>query len=498
MARYVLAVDQGTTATKSFLVDRQDHLSHASQKVLLSTHPQPGWVEMDPSLIWQSVEATVWNTIQSNEVSSGQVEAIGLSNQGETIIAWDRETKEPLYNAITWQCTRTAEQCDRLKSSFEEAAIRSKTGLVIDPYFSATKFQWLLERISKVKEALARGTLMMGNLDSWMMWRMSGGKVFATDFSTASRTMLFNVHTLDWDDELLSLFSIPKWILPTVRPSSHSFGETDPGSFLGLQIPITGSAVDQPAALFGQACFSRGELKITYGTGAFVLMNIGSEFSLSKHNLLTSVGANLDGEEVQYYYDGGIYSVGASVQWLQESLGLISDVRETGEIAGSLSNSQGVCFVPALVGLAAPHWNRKVKATFSGLTSGSTRRHLIRAVLEAIAFRVLEVVRAMEEDSGVRIKEIKVDGGVTENDFLMQFQADLLKIPVKRAKTAEMTGLGVAHLAGLKTGFWNSKEAFKKQPHVEKVFVPEKENAEHLASFDRWKKAVELAKNLDA
>jgi glycerol kinase len=497
MPNYILAVDQGTTVTKSLLVDQQDRFPHVSQKVLLPIHPQPGWVEMDPVFIWQSIEATVSETIQSSGMRPGQVEAMGLSNQGETIIAWDRETGEPLYNVITWQCTRTGERCEKLKSSIKEATIRSKTGLVIDPYFSATKMQWLLERISRVKGALARKTLMMGNLDSWMMWRMSGRKVFATDFSTASRTMLFNVHTLDWDEELLSLFNIPKWILPTPKPSSHFFGETDPESFLGLQIPITGSAVDQPAALFGQACFNKGELKITYGTGAFMLMNIGTEFSLSKHNLLTSVGANLDGEEVQYYYDGGIYSVGASVLWLQENLGLVADPKETGETAESLPNSQGVYFVPALVGLAAPHWNRNVKAVFLGLTSGSTRKHLIRAVLEAIAFRVLEVVKTMEGDSGVRIKEIKVDGGVTQNNFLMQFQADLLGIPVKRAKTTEMTGLGVAHLAGLKTGFWNSKELFKKQPQVEKVFVPENENGELLASFDRWKRAVELAKNFE-
>ena len=496
MPRYVLAVDQGTTATKALLVDQRDCLSHISQEALLPLHPQPDWVEMDPALIWQSIEAAVSRTIQSSGVRPDQIEALGLSNQGETIIAWDRETAEPLYNAITWQCRRTTEKCERLNLSNHRRTIRSKTGLLIDPYFSATKIQWLLERTSAVREALTKKTLMIGNLDSWMMWKMSGGKVFATDFSTASRTMLFNVHSLDWDDELLSLFNIPKGILPNASPSSYCFGETNPESFLGLQIPITGSAVDQPAALFGQACFNRGELKITYGTGAFMLMNIGNEFSLSKHDLLTSVGANLEGEKVQYYYDGAIYSAGASVQWLQENLGLIADPKETEDASESLPDSQGVYFVPALVGLAAPHWNRKVKASFIGLTSGSTRKHLIRAVLEAIAFRVLEVVRTMEKDCGVEIREIKVDGGVTRNDFLMQFQADLLGIPVKRAKTAEMTGLGVAHLAGLKTGFWNSKETFNKQPHIERVFVPKKENTELLASFNRWKKAVEVAKNL--
>ena len=490
-------MDQGTTATKSLLVDQQDRLSHISQRVLPHVHPQPGWVEMDPAAIWQSIEATVSETIQTTGIRADQVESIGLSNQGETILAWDRETGEPLYNAITWQCTRTSEQCERLKSSIDEGMIRSKTGLLLDPYFSATKIQWLLENVQDVKEALIRKTLMVGNLDSWMIWRMSGGKVFATDFSTASRTMLLNAHTLDWDEELLSLFGVPRWVLPDPKPSSYSFGETDPHAFFGLQVPITGSAVDQPAALFGQACFNRGELKITYGTGAFMLMNIGNEFSLSKHNLLTSVGATIDGEEIQYYYDGGIYSVGASVQWLQENLRLIADPKETEEMAKSLPNNQGVYFVPALVGLAAPHWNRNVKAVFLGLTSGTTQRHLVRAVLEAVAFRVFEVVRIMEEDSGVKIKEINVDGGVTQNNFLMQFQADLLGIPLKRAKTPEMTGLGVAHLAGLRTGFWKSKGSFKKESQEEEIFIPERKNAEILASFERWKEAVVLAKNFE-
>lgn len=493
--RWILAVDQGTTATKSLLVDRQDCLSHISQQVLPHIYPQPGWVEMDPDVIWHSIETTVSETIRSSGTTRDQIEAVGLSNQGETIIAWERETGQALCNAITWQCTRTSEACEKLKSSIDEGKIRSKTGLILDPYFSATKIQWLLERVPKVKAALARKTLAVGTLDSWLMWRVSGGKVFATDFSTASRTMLFNVHRLDWDEDLLSLFDIPRWILPDPKPSSYSFGETDPRSFLGLRVPITGSAVDQPAALFGQACFNRGDLKITYGTGAFMLMNIGSQFSLSRHNLLTSVGANIDGEEIQYYYDGGIYSVGASVQWLMENLHLIADPEETEEMANVLPNNQGVYFVPALVGLASPHWNRRVRAVFFGLSSATTREHLVRAVLEAIAFRVFEVVRIMEEDSGVRIKEIKVDGGVTHNNFLMQFQAGLLGIPLKRAKTAEMTALGVAHLAGLETGFWRSKESFKSHPQEDTIFVPARKNAEHLASFVRWKKAVELAEN---
>jgi glycerol kinase len=451
---------------------------------------------MDPALLWNSIESTVHETIREKGVGSHRIEAVGLSNQGETIIAWDRETGDPLHNAITWQCHRTSAQCEKLRGSVDMDTIRSKTGLILDPYFSASKIQWLLENVKTIQEALRRKTLMVGTLDSWMIWRMSGGRVFVTDFSTASRTLLFNIGSMDWDEELLSLFHIPRWILPDPKPSSCYLGETDPGAFLGLRLPITGSAVDQPAALFGEACFCRGDLKITYGTGAFMLMNLGRSFVLSEHNLLTSIGANVEGENVQYYFDGGIYSVGASVQWLQESLKLIADPSETAAMAGSLRDNEGVYFVPALVGLAAPHWNRTVKAGFFGLTPGTTRMHLVRAVLEAVAYRVFEVVKTMEQDAGVTIEEIKVDGGVTKNDFLMQFQADLLGVPLMRAKIGEMTALGAAHLAGLATGFWPDKDVFTERLKAERVFTPRMDNRELLASFDRWKRAVEAAMNL--
>ena len=496
-SKYVLAIDQGTTATKSILVDEHDNLAYVSQMVLSHIYPRPGWVEMDPSLLWNSIESTVHETIHGRGGGFNLIEAIGLSNQGETIIAWDRETGDPLYNAITWQCARTSKKCEKLKAIVDLEMLRSKTGLILDPYFSATKIQWLLENVEAVQDALKRKTLMVGTLDSWMMWRMSGGRVFVTDFSTASRTLLFNIRSLEWDEELLSLFHVPRWILPDPKSSSCYLGETDPEAFLGLRVPITGSAVDQPAALFGEACFHRGDLKITYGTGAFMLMNLGSQFVLSGHNLLTSIGANVEGENAQYYYDGGIYSVGASVQWLQESLKLIADPSETAAMADSLRDNEGVYFVPALVGLAAPYWNRTVKGGFLGLTPGTTRKHLVRAVLEAIAYRVLEVVKTMEEDAGVKIEEIKVDGGVTKNDFLMQFQADLLGVPLRRAKTGEMTALGAAHLAGLATGFWANKDAFRERLEIERVFSPRVNNRKLLASFSRWKRAVETAMDFE-
>jgi glycerol kinase len=496
-SKYVLAVDQGTTTTKSILVDKQDRLCHVAQRVLSHIYPQPGWVEMDPSLLWNSIESTVHETIHGREGGSNTIGAVGLSNQGETIIPWDRETGDPLYNAITWQCNRTSKKCEKLSTIVDLDMIRSKTGLILDPYFSATKIQWLLESVEAVQDALNRKTLMVGTLDSWMIWRMSGGKVFVTDFSTASRTLLFNIRSLEWDEELLSLFHIPRWILPDPKPSACYLGETDPQAFLGLRVPITGSAVDQPAALFGQACFDRGDLKITYGTGAFMLMNLGSRFALSEHNLLTSIGANIEGENLQYYFDGGIYSVGASIQWLQETLKLIADPSETATMAGSLRDNEGVYFVPALVGLAAPYWNRKVKAGFLGLTAGTTPSHLVRAVLEAVAYRVFEVVKTMEKDAGAKIEQIKVDGGVTKNDFLMQFQADLLGVPLRRAMIGEMTALGAAHLAGLAIGFWPDKDTFRERLEVERVFSPCANNRELLVSFERWKRAVETAINFE-
>ena len=487
MGAYILSVDQGTTATKSLLVDRQGRPSAISQRVLAQIYPRPGWVEMDPALIWESIIET-----GAQVLDSGEIEAIGLANQGETVIAWDRETGDPLYNAITWQCTRTEERCQALAGEIGQDMIRAKTGLVLDPYFSATKMQWLLENVPAVQAALKRGALRMGTLDSWMIWRMTGGKRFVTDYSTASRTMLFNVHELDWDQELLSLFNVPRWALADPVPSATVFGETDPAHYLGLRAPITGSAVDQPAALFGHNCIQRGDAKITYGTGAFLLTNIGKRFSLSQHGLLTSVAATVEGEEVQYYLDGGVYCVGAAIQWLQESLGLIASPQETGEMAASLPDNGDVYFVPALVGLAAPHWDRAVRGAFFGLTPAATRAHLVRAVLEAIAFRVLQVVRAMEEDMNRRIERLRVDGGVARNDFLMRYQADLLGIPLERRVVGEMTALGAARLAGQSTGFWCHDDPL---PAAQcDVFSPSEDNAEALASFERWREAVKLTR----
>ena len=486
LQRYILGIDQGTTATKSVLVDPQQALLARSERALEQVYPHPGWVEMRAEDIWQSILTT------AQEAMSGkQIEAVGLANQGESVIAWDALTGEPLYNVITWQCARTAARCTQIEPSVDVDRLLAGTGLLLDPYFSATKMQWLLENVPAVHDALQRGTLRMGTLDSWMMWRMSGGRLFVTDYTTAARTMLFGIQTLDWEDALLAFFGVPRWVLPDPRPSASLLGETDPGSFLGLRVPIAGSAVDQPASLFAHGCFGSGDLKITYGTGAFMIMNIGRAFRRSDHGLLTSLAASATGDPVQYYLDGGVYSVGAAVRWLQKGLGLFAGAAQTEEMAASLASSEGVVFVPALVGLAAPHWTRQVKAAFLGMTAATTREHLVRAVLESVAFRVLEVVRAMEEDAGARIEAIRVDGGVAQNDFLMQFQADLLGVPLHRAHTPDMTALGAALLAGLAVGTWCMDDLG--QARETDVFLPQQRTPDPLAAFELWQEAVRLA-----
>ena len=484
MDAFILSVDQGTTATKALLLDRDARVAASAQRMLAQVYPRPGWVEMDPALIWRSIVETSAETLASAAIDARQVEAIGLANQGESVIAWDRETGDPLYNVITWQCTRTEERCRAMAALVDPDMLRAKTGLVLDPYFSATKMQWLLENVPAVQAAERRGSLLLGTLDSWMIWRLTGGRRFVTDHTTASRTLLFNVHTLDWDPELLALFGVPRWALPDPLPSAAHFGQADPAAILGLEAPITGSAVDQPAALYGHGCTRRGDAKITYGTGAFLLANIGPRFAPSRHGLLTSVAASAEGEAAQYYLDGGVYSVGAAIQWLQGGLGLISGAEETGGMAASLPDNGGVYFVPALVGLAAPHWDRAVQGAFFGLTPMATRKHLVRAVLEAIAYRVLQVVQAMQEDMGQQIERLRADGGVARNEFLIQFQADLLGIPLERHAGSEMTALGAARLAGLRTAPSRQGDLFR----------PGAGRDAALASFRRWQEAVALAR----
>lgn len=488
---YILAIDQGTTATKAALADGQGRLRAVAQCELIQHYPHPGWVEMDAHAIWRSVLAAAQEALARAGADAEEIIAVGVSNQGESVLAWDAATGDPLYPVITWQCTRTAARCQELSTPPTQKLIRQRTGLVPDPYFSASKLQWLLEHVPAVRAARAQGTLRMGTLDTWLLWRLSGGRIYATDWSTASRTMLFDVRSLDWDDDLLVLFGVPRELLAAPRPSGALYGTTDPVAFLGIAAPLAASAVDQPAALWGHGCFRAGELKITYGTGAFLLMHAGTAFRLSAHGLLTSLAASRTGEPPAYYLDGGIYSVGTAIQWLRHSLGVLHDVAESGALAASLPDNGGVYFVPALVGLAAPHWDRQVRGAFLGLTSAAIRAHLVRAVLEAIAFRVYEVVQAMEDDARVPIPEVRADGGVTRNDWLMQFQADLLQRPVWRARQGEMTALGIAQLAGATVGF-GAAEA----PQVAwDVFAPGEGAAQAAAAFVHWQDAMRAARS---
>ncbi len=492
---YILAIDQGTTATKALLIDCVPRIVAVRSMTLPQIYPRPGWVEMDPDLLWNSIVSTVSALLQETGTAGDQIRAVGLSNQGETVIAWDRETGRHLYNAISWQCSRTGERCMELKNHVDENLIREKTGLIIDSYLSASKFAWLLDQVPAVRRALDRGTLMMGNLDAWILWKLSNGTCFCTDHTTASRTLLFNVHALSWDRELLDLFQVPEHVLPAPQPPIHGFCRTHPDTLAGVSAPVTASAVDQPAALFGHGCLEKGCLKITYGTGAFLLMHLGSTFVVSDHGLLTSIAISPDRREVCYYLDGGIYSAGALIEWLIHGLGLIGHPAEAAELAGSVGNSGSVFFVPSLVGLAAPHWQRDVQAAFFGMNRATTKAHLVRSVLEAIAFRVREVVTAMEQDAGCDIKAIRVDGGLSRNDLLLQMQADLLDIPLQRQAGSDITGLGIGLAAGLGIGLLDMAHL---QPKPGVSFTPSEPSASGATSLDQrfrqWQKAVSLAR----
>ncbi len=495
----ILAIDQGTTATKTLLVNGAEEIIAVASLDNKQMYPQPGWVEMDPELLLHNILETSRLVMEKRPPDA--IRAVGLSNQGETVIAWDRQNGKPLYNAISWQDTRTKNRCIELSRQFDQAKfdqtkIQEITGLVPDSYFSASKFAWLLENVEAVQQALVKNRLLIGNLDSWMLWQLSGGTIFCTDYTTACRTLLFNIHTLDWDKNLLALFHIPREILPTPCPSAHLFGKVDPSILSGITAPISASSVDQPAALFGHGCTTKGSLKITYGTGAFLLMNIGDSFTCSKHGLLTSIAATTPKMETQYYLDGGMYSAGASIQWLRNQIEIIDDVSTTGELAESIPDNGGVYFVPALVGLAAPHWQRDICGAFFGLTRASKKAHMIRAVLESIAYRVYEIVQAMQQDSNLVIERIMADGGVSNNSFLMQFQANLLGIPISTTHASDITGLGIARLAGVTMGFLQTSPANpSREITSHTTYLPQKDQKEILPLFSRWQNAVQCARS---
>lgn len=469
-AKYILALDQGTTSSRAIVFDHSGNIVAVAQKEFLQHFPQPGWVEHDPEDIWSSQFSVMAEVLAKSAIKTEQLAAIGITNQRETTIVWDRTTGKPLCNAIVWQDRRTAAYCDTLKTQGHENMIRQKTGLVIDAYFSATKLKWILDRIKGAREGAANGQIAFGTVDSWLIWKLTGGKKHITDVSNASRTMLMNIHTGEWDEELLELFDIPKMILPEIRPSSEVFGVTDTG-VLHANIPIGGIAGDQQAALFGQMCTQPGMVKNTYGTGCFMLMNTGDKAVTSNNNLLTTIAWKLQGK-IAYALEGSIFIAGAVVQWLRDGLQIIRSSAEVEGLATQVEETNGVYMVPAFAGLGAPHWNQHARGSIFGLTRGTTNAHIARAALESIAYQTTDVLKAMEADAGISIKELRVDGGATINNILMQFQADVLQVNVVRPKVYETTALGAAYLAGLAIGYWENVQEIQQQWQVDAKFSP--------------------------
>lgn len=496
MNRFILSLDQGTTSSRAIVFDHSGRIKGMAQKDFRQIFPQPGWVEHDPMDIWNSQLRVMHDAIRNAGIKGRDVVAIGITNQRETALVWDRNTGKPVHNAIVWQDRRTAGTCDELKSRGLEGMIREKTGLVVDAYFSATKWKWILDSIPEMREKAAAGLLAAGTVDSWLVWNLTGGKVHVTDVTNASRTMLFNIHSLEWDQELMQLFGIPQEMLPEVRSSSEVYGNTAEG-ILSRNIPISGIAGDQQAAAFGQICLETGTAKSTYGTGCFILCNTGENIIVSRNNLITTIAWQLDGK-VTYALEGSIFMGGAVVQWLRDGLGLIKSSDEVEVLARTAGDSGGVYFVPAFTGLGAPHWDPYARGMIGGLTRGITAAHIARASLESIAFQVYDVVRAMEEDTGMRMTQLKVDGGAVVNDLLMQFQADLLGIPVVRPEIIETTALGAAYLAGLSAGYWSGLEEIGKQWTAESMFMAKVTEADRKILKKGWEKAVSRARSWES
>jgi glycerol kinase len=486
--KFILALDQGTTSSRAIVFDHSGSIVAVAQKEFKQHFPQAGWVEHDPEDLWSSQFSVMAEVLAKSGVKTDQLAAIGITNQRETSIVWDRRSGKPLCNAIVWQDRRTAEYCDSLKSRGHEDLIRQKTGLVIDAYFSATKLEWILDHVKGAREAAANGQIAFGTVDSWLIWKLTGGKKHVTDVSNASRTMLLNIHTGEWDDELLAHFNIPKMILPEVRSSSEEYGVTDTG-VLHANIPIAGIAGDQQAALFGQMCTQPGMVKNTYGTGCFMLMNTGEKAVTSKNNLLTTIAWKIQGK-TEFALEGSIFIAGAVVQWLRDGLQIIRSSPEVEELATQVNDTNGVYMVPAFAGLGAPHWKQHARGSLFGLTRGTTNAHIARAALESIAYQTTDVLKAMEADAGIAIRELRVDGGATINNILMQFQSDVLQVDVVRPKVYETTALGAAYLAGLATGYWKSVQEIQQQWQVDAKFSPAM-STEKIKELQRgWHRAV--------
>ncbi|RDE34583.1 glycerol kinase [Parageobacillus thermoglucosidasius] len=492
MEQYILSLDQGTTSSRAILFNQKGEIVHIAQREFKQYFPKPGWVEHNANEIWGSVLAVIATVLSETSIKPEQVAAIGITNQRETTVVWDKHTGLPVYNAIVWQSRQTADICGWLKQQGYDDLFRQKTGLLIDPYFSGTKVKWILDNVDGAREKAEKGDLLFGTIDTWLIWKLSGGRAHVTDYSNASRTLMFNIHRLQWDEEILTILGIPKSMLPEVRPSSEVYAKTIPHHFFGVEVPIAGAAGDQQAALFGQACFEEGMAKNTYGTGCFMLMNTGEKAVQSKHGLLTTIAWGIDGK-VEYALEGSIFVAGSAIQWLRDGLRMIKQAADSETYAEKVDSTDGVYVVPAFVGLGTPYWDSDVRGAVFGLTRGTTKEHFIRATLESLAYQTKDVLTAMEADAGIALKTLRVDGGAVKNNFLMQFQSDMLGVPVERPVINETTALGAAYLAGLAVGYWKDRKEIASQWQLERQFEPKMEKEKQEKLYDGWKKAVKAA-----
>ena len=491
MAKYIMALDAGTTSNRCILFNKKGEIVSLAQKEFTQIYPKPGWVEHDANEIWSTQLGVAVEAMQKIGANPKDIAAIGITNQRETTIVWDKKTGEPVYNAIVWQCRRTSEYCDKLKEEGLIDKIRDKTGLVIDAYFSATKLKWILDNVPGARERALAGELLFGTVETWLIWKLTKGEVHVTDYSNASRTMMFNIKELKWDKEILSILDIPEIMLPTPVPSSQVYGTTDK-IFFGAPIKLGGAAGDQQCALFGQTCFKPGEVKNTYGTGGFMLMNTGTKPIFSKHGLVTTIAWGLDGE-VNYALEGSIFVAGAAIQWLRDELKILESAADSEYMANKVKDTNGCYVVPAFTGLGAPHWDQYARGAIVGLTRGVNKYHIIRATLESLTYQVNDVLKAMEADSGIQLTSLKVDGGASSNDFILQTQADIINAPVNRPRCIETTAAGAAYMAGLATGFWKNKEDVIKNSKIDKTFKPKIDEAKRREMINGWHKAVKCS-----
>ncbi|AVQ36324.1 glycerol kinase GlpK [Staphylococcus kloosii] len=490
MEKYILSIDQGTTSSRAILFNQDGTIKGVAQREFKQFFPKSGWVEHDANEIWTSVLAVIAEVFNENDISPEQIAGIGITNQRETTVVWDKKTNRPIYHAIVWQSRQTQGICQELKDKGLEDKFREKTGLLLDPYFAGTKVKWILDNVDGAREKAENGDLLFGTIDSWLVWKLSGGKAHITDYTNASRTLVYNIHDLEWDKELLDILEIPESMLPEVKESSEVYAKTIDYHFFGHEVPIAGIAGDQQAALFGQACFNRGDVKNTYGTGGFMLMNTGEEAVVSKNGLLTTIAYGLDGK-VNYALEGSIFVSGSAIQWLRDGLRMINSAPQTENYAERVESSEGVYVVPAFVGLGTPYWDAEARGAIFGLTRGTEKEHFIRATLESLCYQTRDVLEAMNSDSQIEVNNLRVDGGAVKNNFIMQFQADLLNVGVERPEINETTALGAAYLAGLAVGFWSSKDEIANRWKLEEKFEPKMEEKQREKLYKGWQKAVE-------